>query len=101
VHQGNVGPPGDCQRVVEEVLCLRGRGRIINIRSVVGETGSFGQANYAASKSGLLGLTGSLTLETDRKDITVNCLAPGYADTDMVAAYITGALIPINGGLGM
>jgi acetoacetyl-CoA reductase len=65
---------------------VSGFGRIINISSVVGETGAFGQANYAASKSGLLGLTGSLALETGRKGITVNCVAPGYTDTDMVGA---------------
>lgn len=64
----------------------RGYGRIINISSVVGETGNIGQANYAASKSGLFGLTRSLALETARKGITVNCVSPGYIDTEMVAA---------------
>ncbi|HEY5244554.1 MAG TPA: 3-oxoacyl-ACP reductase FabG, partial [Acidimicrobiales bacterium] len=64
----------------------RASGRIINISSIIGETGNIGQANYAASKSGLFGLTKSLALETARKGITVNCVAPGFIDTEMVAA---------------
>ena len=135
-HQGNVGDPADCRRVVDEVVVEHGRldvlvnnagitidktvrrmtveewhavlrvnlsgafymskmvldhmlergfGRIVNISSVVGQTGVFGQANYAASKSGLFGLTKTLALETARKGITVNCVAPGFIDTEMVA----------------
>jgi NAD(P)-dependent dehydrogenase (short-subunit alcohol dehydrogenase family) len=53
---------------------------------VIGETGNIGQANYAASKSGLFGFTKSLALETARKGITVNCVTPGYVETEMVAA---------------
>ena len=64
----------------------RGYGRIVNISSVIGETGNIGQANYAAAKSGLFGLTMSLALETARRGITVNCVAPGFVETDMVAA---------------
>src|SRR6266702_1879682 len=79
------------QAVLEPML-ERGFGRIINISSVVGETGAFGQANYAASKSGMYGLTKSLALETVRKGITVNCVAPGYTDTDMVAAVPSDVL---------
>jgi len=137
LHAGNVGAPDDCQRVVDEVLALKGRidvlvnnagvtvdktvrnmtvedwhavlrvnlsgafymikavlepmiaqqyGRIVNISSAVGSTGSIGQANYAASKSGQFGLTKSLAREVARKGITVNCVTPGYTDTDMVAA---------------
>ena len=137
VHQGNVGSPEDCQRVVEEVLSQRGRvdylvnnagitvdktvrkmtvddwhavlrinlsgafymtkavldhmlgngfGRIVNISSVIGETGSIGQANYASSKAGLIGFSKSLAQEVARKGITVNCVAPGYIETEMVAA---------------
>ena len=137
LHQGNVGKPDDCRRVVAEVLAKydhidylinnagitvdktmrnmtvddwhavlrvnlsgafymskailehmigRGFGRIVNISSIIGETGSIGQANYAASKSGLFGLTKSLALETARKGITVNCVTPGFIDTEMVAA---------------
>jgi acetoacetyl-CoA reductase len=137
VHQGNVGEPADCNRVVDEVMKLRGRvdylinnagitvdktmrkmtvedwhavlrinlsgafymskavlehmlergfGRIVNISSLIGQTGGIGQANYAASKSGLFGLSQSLAREVARKGITVNCVAPGFIETEMVAA---------------
>ena len=143
VHQGNVGVPEDCQRVVRDVLEKRGQidilvnnagvtvdktmrrmtvddwhavlrvnlsgafymikalldpmlergyGRIVSISSVIGETGNVGQANYAASKSGLFGLTKSLALETARKGITVNCVTPGFIATEMVAAVPKEAL---------
>jgi 3-oxoacyl-[acyl-carrier protein] reductase len=58
-------------------------GRIVNISSVVGQAGSVGQANYAASKAGLIGLTKSLAQEMGSRGITVNAIAPGYIDTDM------------------
>ncbi len=137
IHQGNVGDPDDCKRVVEEVLRDRGHvdflvnnagitldktvrkmtfddwnavlranlsgafymtkqllehmiernfGRIVNISSVIGETGNVGQANYAASKSGLFGFSKSLALEMARRGITVNCVAPGFIETEMVGA---------------
>jgi 3-oxoacyl-[acyl-carrier protein] reductase len=58
-------------------------GRIINISSVVGETGNAGQANYVASKAGLIGLTKALAQEVGSRNITVNAVAPGYIDTEM------------------
>jgi acetoacetyl-CoA reductase len=64
----------------------RGYGRIVNISSVIGSAGGFGQANYASAKSGLFGLTMSLALETASKGITVNSVTPGYITTDMTAA---------------
>jgi NAD(P)-dependent dehydrogenase (short-subunit alcohol dehydrogenase family) len=64
----------------------RGYGRIVNISSVVGERGNIGQANYAASKSGQFGLTMSLALELANKGVTVNCVAPGFIETDMTGA---------------
>ena len=64
----------------------RGYGRIINISSVIGSAGGFGQANYASAKSGLFGLTMSLALETASKNITVNVVTPGYITTEMTAA---------------
>lgn len=70
----------------------RQNGRIISISSVVGERGNAGQANYAATKSGLFGLTMSLALEGAKKGITANCVAPGYIETDMVASVPQAAL---------
>ncbi len=125
------------RRAVRPMMKLR-RGRIIFISSVVGLLGSAGQANYAASKAGLVGMARSLARELGSRNITVNVVAPGFADTDMTAAltdkqkaailagvplgriasadevagvvqflagpdggYITGAVIPVDGGLGM
>src|SRR6202030_2319258 len=61
-------------------------GRIINISSVVGESGNPGQANYVASKAGLIGLTKSLAQEMSSRNITVDAVAPGYVETDMTAS---------------
>jgi 3-oxoacyl-[acyl-carrier protein] reductase len=125
------------KRAVRPMMRQR-RGRIIFISSVVGLLGSGGQANYAASKAGLVGMARSLARELGSRNITVNVVAPGFADTDMTAelsedrkkaivagvplgriasadevagvvqflagpdaAYITGAVIPVDGGLGM
>jgi 3-oxoacyl-[acyl-carrier protein] reductase len=125
------------KRAAKGMLRLR-RGRIIFISSVVGLLGSAGQVNYAASKSGLIGMARSLARELGSRSITANVVAPGFVETEMTevlpeekkaeykaqiplqryastgevasavqwlasdgAAYITGAVIPVDGGLGM
>lgn len=73
-------------RLVIEGMRERGFGRIISISSINGQKGQMGQTNYSAAKAGIIGFTKALAQEAARKGITVNCIAPGYIDTDMVAA---------------
>jgi acetoacetyl-CoA reductase len=79
-------------KAVLEHMIERGSGRIVNISSIIGETGNVGQANYAASKAGLFGFTKSLALETANKGITANVVAPGFIATEMVSAMPEEAL---------
>ena len=71
-------------RSVSEGMRERNHGRIVNISSIVGATGNYGQANYAASKAGLIGFTKSLARELARHGVTVNALCPGFMDSPMV-----------------
>ena len=82
-------------KAVLEHMIERGSGRIVNISSVIGETGNIGQANYAASKAGLFGFTKSLALEMAQRGITVNCVAPGFIATEMVQAIPEAALAKV------
>ena len=79
-------------RAILQRMLDRGYGRIINISSVIGSAGGFGQANYAAAKSGMFGLTMSLAQETATKGITVNTVTPGFITTDMTAAVPSSAM---------
>ena len=79
------------QLVVQDMLGA-GWGRIINISSIVGQTGNFGQTNYAAAKGAVISFTESLARELARKSITVNAVAPGFIDTDMVSGMPEAAL---------
>ena len=70
---------------ISKLMIKKKWGRIINITSVVGHTGNFGQSNYSASKAGILGMSKSIALELAKRNITVNCIAPGFIETSMTA----------------
>jgi 3-oxoacyl-[acyl-carrier protein] reductase len=80
-----------CAQAVLKPMIKQRAGRIINITSVVGQSGNAGQVNYAASKAGLIGFTKALALEVASRNITVNAVAPGMIDTDMTRAIAAGA----------
>lgn len=76
-------------RIALRAMMKARSGRIINISSVVGATGNPGQANYAASKAGMIGFTKSLAREVGSRNVTINCVAPGFIDTDMTSSLTT------------
>ncbi len=82
----NLGSCFNVSKAVWDGMNTRGFGRIVNIGSINGQGGQYGQVNYAAAKSGIHGFTKALAQEGASKNITVNAIAPGYTDTDMVSA---------------
>jgi acetoacetyl-CoA reductase len=86
-------------RQVIEGMRARGFGRIINISSINGQKGQMGQTNYSAAKAGVIGFTKALAQETASKGITVNAIAPGYIDTEMVSAVPQAVLDKIVGAI--
>jgi acetoacetyl-CoA reductase len=92
VLQVNLSGAFYLSRAILQHMLDRGSGRIINISSVIGSSGNIGQANYAAAKSGMFGLTMSLALETALQGITVNSVTPGFITTDMTAAVPEAAM---------
>jgi acetoacetyl-CoA reductase len=82
----NLGSCFNMSRVLFDSMRERGFGRIVNVGSINGQAGQYGQVNYAAAKSGIHGFTKALAQEGASKGITVNAIAPGYIDTDMVRA---------------
>src|SRR6266566_4266783 len=88
----NLGGCFNMCKAVWEGMLARNFGRIVNIGSINGQAGQYGQVNYAASKSGIHGFTKALAQEGAAKGITVNAIAPGYIDTDMVSAVPANVL---------
>ncbi|HZC16539.1 MAG TPA: acetoacetyl-CoA reductase [Caulobacteraceae bacterium] len=86
-------------RQVIDGMRQRGYGRIINITSINGQKGQMGQTNYSAAKAGAIGFTKALALETANKGVTVNAVAPGYTDTEMVRAVPDNVLQQIVAGI--
>jgi acetoacetyl-CoA reductase len=86
VIDANINSVFNCSRLVIEGMIKNKWGRIVNISSVNGQKGQFGQTNYSTAKSGMYGFSKSLALEVAKKGITVNCISPGYIATSMVMA---------------
>jgi len=95
----NLGGCFNCSRAVIEGMRERSFGRIVNIGSINGQAGQYGQVNYAAAKSGIHGFTKALAQEGAGKGITVNAIAPGYVDTEMVRAVPPNVLEKIIAGI--
>ena len=88
----NLGGCFNMCKAVWEGMLARGFGRVVNIGSINGQAGQYGQVNYAAAKSGIHGFTKALAQEGAAKGVTVNAIAPGYIDTDMVASVPANVL---------
>ena len=92
VLQVNLSGPFFMIKAVLDHMVDQGFGRIVNISSVVGQSGNFGQANYASAKAGLIGLTKTVALEVAKRGVTVNAIAPGFIETDMTKAMPAEAI---------
>lgn len=92
VLQVNLNGPYNCTARLLPSMVEAKWGRIINISSIVAQMGNFGQSNYAVAKGGLMAFTKSLAREVATKNVTVNCVAPGFIETDMTAAVSPDAL---------
>jgi 3-oxoacyl-[acyl-carrier protein] reductase len=92
----NLQSPIVLTKYVSRSMLLGGAGRIINISSIIGSTGFSGLSVYAATKAGLIGFTKSLSRELGKAGITVNCVAPGYMDTDMTKGIAPDQLLSIK-----
>ena len=79
----NLKGPWLCTRAVFPLMKIQGKGKIINITSIVGHTGNPGQSNYSASKAGIIGFSKSLAIEYAKKNININCISPGFIETEM------------------
>ena len=99
VLQANLTGAFNTSRAVLKGMMKRKRGRIINVASIIGITGNKGQANYAASKAGLIGFTKSVAKEYGSRNILVNAVAPGFIDTDMTGSLPPEARAAMLGGI--
>ena len=99
VIEVDLGGVFNASRAVIESMRARKFGRIVNVSSVNGQSGQFGQTNYAAAKAGVIGFTKALALESASHGITVNAVAPGYTDTPMVRAVPQAAMQGVLAGV--
>ena len=97
VIQTNLSSVFHCTKAALEPMVVRNWGRIINVASIIGQTGAFGQANYAAAKAGVIAFTKSVAQELAKFGITVNAICPGFVDTDMIAGMPPAARDAVKG----